>query len=404
MKPIARRGTTAAVAVVAASLLLAGCVSSAAPESDSTVSSEAGDGLVIGVVMAETGFMSPFDIPALNTMKMEVDAVNAAGGIDGVPVELNVVDTGSDLDQYASAAQQVIDAGADVLVVTCDYDVASPASLVAEAAGILNIAPCVGDTIYGPAGGLELGFSMGNGTPGESSVMAEFAIDEGWRNAVFLTDTSIKYTVGQCDVAEARFEELGGTTVGAYDYVQGESIVETVSQITAGAAPDVVFNCGYSPGGAQAAKDLRDNGVTAPIVSGFGMDGTFWLDSVPGLSDYYVVTYSAITGDDPVAAVNELADDFEVEYGERPSVGSFVTGTSTIQALLAAYETTGSWDGRALADAFLAFDDEEFLVGPTSFTDELHINVERPQRVMQITDGELAFLEERAPEKVVFVD
>ncbi|MCS5721740.1 ABC transporter substrate-binding protein [Herbiconiux sp. CPCC 203407] len=404
MKPIVAR-SGAAVAVAASFVLLAGCVSSAPAESDSTSSAAGeGGGLTIGVVMAETGFMSPFDIPALNTIKMEVDAVNEAGGIDGAPIELNIVDTGSDLDQYASAAQEVIDAGADVIVVTCDYDVASPASLVAEAAGILNIAPCVGDTIYGPAGGLELGFSMGNGTPGESSVMAEFAVDEGWKNAVFLTDTSIKYTVGQCDVAQKRFEELGGTTVGTYDYVQGESIVETVSQITAGTAPDVVFNCGYSPGGAQAAKDLRDNGVTAPIVSGFGMDGTFWLDSVPGLSDYYTVTYSSIMGDDPNAAVNELADGYEAEYGERPSVGSFVTGTSTVQALVAAHETAGSWDGKALADAFLAFDGEDLLVGPTSFTDELHINVERPQRVMKITGGELAFLEERAPEKVVFVD
>ena len=144
--------------------------------------------------------------------------------------------------------------------------------------------------------------------------------------------------------------------------------------------------------------------MTAPIVSGFGMDGTFWLDSVPGLSDYYTVTYSSIQGDDPNPAVNELADGYEAEYGERPSVGSFVTGTSTVQALVAAHETTGSWDGKALADAFLGFDGEDLLVGPTTFTDELHINVERPQRVMKITGGELAFLEERAPEKVVFVD
>ena len=402
LKPIARTG---AVAAVAASLFLAGCVSTASPESTSSGSAEGeGGGLTIGVVMAETGFMSPFDIPALNTMKMEVDAVNAAGGIDGAPIELNIVDTGSDLDKYASAAQQVIDAGADVIVVTCDYDVASPASLVAEAAGILNIAPCVGDTIYGPAGGLELGFSMGNGTPGESSVMAEFAFAEGWKNAVFLTDTSIKYTVGQCDVAQKRFEELGGTAVGTYDYVQGESIVETVSQITAGTAPDVVFNCGYSPGGAQAAKDLRDNGVTAPIVSGFGMDGTFWLDSIPGLSDYYVVTYASTAGDDPDPAVNDFAALYEETYGERPSVSSFVTGPSTLEAIVAAHETAGSWSGKDLADAFLGFDGLELLAGPTTFTPELHVNVDRPQRVLVVEDGALAFVEERAPEKVVLGD
>lgn len=391
------RFTTAALAVGA--LALTGCVASA--ESSGGSSTDADDSIMIGVVMAETGFMSPFDIPALNSLKIAVDELNENGGIDGKDVELNIIDTASDFEKYAPAAQEVIDAGAKVLIVTCDYDTASPASLVAEQENVLNLAPCVGDPIYGPAGGLEIGFSMGNGTPGESSVMAEFAYDQGWRNAVFLEDTSIKYTQSQCAVSKQRFTELGGTEVASYEYVQGDTITETVSRITAGQTPDVVFNCGYSPGGAQVAKDLRDGGVTAPIVSGFGMDGTFWLDSIPGLTDYYIVTYASIAGDDSNPEVNAFADTYEETYGERPSVGSFVTGPSTLEAIVAAYEAAGSWDGDKLAEEFLAFDDAEFLVGPTKFGDELHINVERPQRVLTVADGALSLVETRAPQKVI---
>ncbi len=389
-------------ALAAGSLALTGCVSSntGAGSGDGEAAGD-GETIVIGAVVAETGFMSPFDTPALNSMRIAVDELNAAGGIDGTPVELKVVDTGTDFEKYAPAAQQLIDDGAKVLVVTCDYDVSSPAALVAEQHNVLHIAPCVGDPIYGPQGGLDIGFSMGNGTPGEASVMGEFAFDQGWASAVFLTDTSIKYTQNQCEIARTRFTELGGTEIASYDYVQGDSITETVSKITAGEAPDVVFNCGYSPGGAQVAKDLRDGGVTAPVVSGFGMDGTFWLDSIPGLSDYYVVTYPSISGDDPDPAVNEFADKYEAEYGERPSVGSFVTGPSTLEAIVKAYADAGSWDGDKLAEAFYGFDGVEFLVGPTKFSPELHINVERPQRVMQVKDGGLHFVEERAPEKVV---
>jgi branched-chain amino acid transport system substrate-binding protein len=396
---------TGLIAVSAAALLiLTGCVSSSTADSSSTAAAGSSDNIVLGVVMAETGFMSPFDIPALNSMKIAVEDLNAAGGIDGTPVELKIVDTGSDLAKYAPAAQQVIDAGAKVVLVTCDYDTASPAALVAEQANILNIAPCVGDPIYGPAGGLNIGFSMGNGTPGESSVMAEFAADKGWKNAVFLTDTSIKYTQSQCEVAKTRFLELGGTDVGSYAYVQGDTIAETVSKIAAGPTPDVIFNCGYSPGGAQVAKDLRDGGLATPIVSGFGMDGTFWLESAPGLSDYYVVTYASISGDDPVPAVNEFADKYEAEYGERPSVGSFVTGPSTIDAIKTAYTAAKSWDGDKLAAEFLTFDDLDLLAGPTKFSDTLHINVERPQRVLVVKDGGLTFVESRAPKKVILGD
>ena len=79
---------------------------------------------------------------------------------------------------------------ANVLVTTCDYDVASPAALVAESSNIVSFAPCIGDPIYGPDGGLPNGYSMGNGTPGEASVIAEFAHAQGWTTAFTLTDTT----------------------------------------------------------------------------------------------------------------------------------------------------------------------------------------------------------------------
>lgn len=393
------RYMTAAVLATASALMLAGCVSSAPQATDSTGSGE-GDSILIGVAMAETGFMSAVDLPALNSLRIAVSDLNEAGGIEGTEVELQVIDTGSDLDKYAPATQQLVDAGAKAIVLTCDYDISSPGALVAEQANVLNLSPCVGDTIWGPKGGLNIGFSLGNATRGEGAIMAEFSYDKGWRSAVFLTDTSLKYSQSQCEFARERFTELGGSSIADFDYVQGDSIPEVVSKISGGAAPDVIFNCGYNPGGAQVAKDLRDGGITAPIVSGFGMDGTFWLDAIPGLSDYYVVTYASTTGDDPDQAVNDLAARYEETYGARPTASSFVTGPSTLDAIVRAHEMAGSWDGADLGAAFASFDDVDLLVGPTSFTPDLHVGVERPQSVVVVADGTLKFVERRAPQKV----
>ncbi|TRW46577.1 ABC transporter substrate-binding protein [Georgenia yuyongxinii] len=393
-------------------LLLAGCVSSA--QEDPAPSAETSDGaagtqpsgsdetVTIGVVMASSGFMGPIDTPPLNAMKLEAETINAAGGIAGQQIELKVIDTGTNLDRYASAATELIGGGAEVLVVTCDYDVSSPAALVAESENVLSVAPCIGDPIYGPAGGLELGFSMGSGTPGEATIQAEFAYEQGWTSAVLLTDTTLKYTQNQCEIFEKRFTELGGTIVAKYDYQQGDSVRETVSAVAAGEEPAVIANCGYSPGGATVAKEMRDGGVNAPIISGFGMDGDFWTGGIPGLSDYYVVTYAAKNGDDPNPAVNEAADAYEAAYGERPSVGAFVAGHSTLQAIKAAYEEAGSWDGDKLTAALETMGELDLMAGPTKFSEDLHISVERPMRVLQVKDGKLAFVEERAPEKVTF--
>ncbi|MGI9135800.1 MAG: ABC transporter substrate-binding protein [Candidatus Nanopelagicales bacterium] len=405
---------TVAATVGAGALILSGCSSSSSSSSSeasapaaSAAASEAapaasGDPLVLGIVQAGSGFMGPIDTPARNALLLEVEKVNAAGGVNGQPIQVNFIDTETKFEAYAPNAQKVIDEGANVLVVTCDYDVSSPAALVAEAANVLNIAPCIGDPIYGPAGGLKLGFSMGDGVPGEASVMAEFANKQGYKSAVLMKDTSIKYTQNQCTVFEKRFTELGGKVLKTYDYVQGDSVKETVSKIASGTKPDVIINCGYNPGGGQVAKEIRDGGLATPIISGFGMDGDFWVGGIPNLSDYYVVTYNAKNGDDANADVNAAAKEYEAKYGQLPDVGGFVTGPTTLQVILEAYKQAGSWDGDKMTAVMETFKDVPTLAGPTSFSPDLHINVTRPMAILEVVDGKLKFIEAIAPEKVVF--
>ena len=421
-----RRLMAGAVAVAASSLLLAGCVSSASNSSESSAPAEAapaaseaapaaseaapmaseeapaatGDPLNIGIVQAGSGFMGPIDTPARNALLMEIEKVNAAGGVNGQPITVNFVDTETKFEQYAPLAQKVIDEGANVLLVTCDYDVSSPAALVAEAKNILNMAPCIGDPIYGPKGGLKLGFSAGSGVPGEATNMAEFANSKGWKTAVLLKDTSIKYTQNQCAVFDKRFTELGGKVIKTYEYVQGDSVKETVSKIASGDKPDVIVNCGYNPGGGQVAKEIRDGGLDTPIISGFGMDGDFWVGAIPNLKDYYVVTYASKNGDDSDPAVNEYAKAYEAKYGQLPDVGGFVTGPTTLQLILEAYKQAGSWDGDKLTAALESMKDVPTLAGPSSFSPDLHINVARPMRVLEVKDGKLVYVATVTPEKV----
>ena len=410
-----RRSLMSFAAVLAVgTVVLAGCSSSSSSDSSSaaaeTASAEAsdsaaapatGDPLVLGIVQAGSGFMGPIDTPARNALLQEIDKVNAAGGVNGQPIQVKFVDTESKLDQYAADAQQVLDQGANVLIVTCDYDVSSPAALVAEAKNVLNIAPCVGDPIYGPKGGLKIGFSAGDGTPGEASIMAEFAASKGWKNAVLLKDNSIKYTQNQCAIVDKAFTALGGKVIQTYEYTQGDSVKETVSKIAAGPKPDVIFNCGYNPGGGAVAKEIRDGGLNQPIVSGFGMDGDFWVGAIPNLKDYYVVTYASKNGDDPDPAVNEAAAAYAEKYGSAPDVGGFVTGPTTLQLILEAYKQAGSWDGDKLAAAMESFKDVPTLAGPSSFSPDLHINVKRPMRILVVKDGKLTYVAEQAPTTVV---
>lgn len=396
-----RQFAVASTAVLALGLSVSGCQKASDASSGGSGSSGAKTPWTIGVVMAKSGFLGPVDTPASNALRLQAAEMNQSGGIDGHPVELKFFDTQSQLAKYAPGAQQMLAAGVKALVVSCDYDTASPAAQAAQAKNVVVIAPCVGDPIFGPEGGLKIGFSMGDGTPGEASIMAEFANSKGWKNAVLLKDTTLKYTQNQCDIVAKRLGQLGDKVIASYNYKQGDDVTETVSKIRAGKKPDVVFNCGYSPGGATVAKELRDGGVPAPIISGFGMDGDFWTSGVPGLKDYYVVTYVSKNGDDPDPAVNKFAAAYKTKFGAAPSVGSFVTGAATLQSLKVAYGDAKTWDGKKITAAMEAFKDVPTLAGPTSFSPALHINVKRPMSVLEVVDGKLKFVERRTPQQVV---
>ena len=116
------------------------------------------------------------------------------------------------------------------------------------------------------------------------------------------------------------------------------------------------------------------------------------------------MTYASKNGDDPDPAVNEYAAEYAKVYGNPPDVGGFVTGPATLQLILEAYKQAGSWDGDKMTAAFQAMKDVPTLAGPSSFSPDLHINVERPMAVLVVKDGKLAWVVDRAPEQVTFAE
>ena len=418
-----RRAAGILAVAASLSLVLAGCASTTDSAEETTaettaaetaaeetsaeeVAEECTEPILVGSAMAQTGFMSPFDVPALDTARIAIDATNAAGGVLGCQLELIEVDGETDPDKGAQIATDLIDQGAQLLLVTCDYDINAKASQVAQDAGVLVIAPCVGDTIMGPDAGLTLGFSLGSAVPGEAAIMAEWAFAEFGPKASLFKDMSIKYTQNQCKVFEERWTQLGGEIVSAPEFSQtpeGSLAAPVTAQVKEikDSNPDVVALCSYPGGGAEAAAALRAGGVETPVVSGFGMDGAFWLGAVPDLSNFYFVTYASVFGDDPNPKVTELLAAYKDLTGSDAATSGLVTGASSIEAFALAAEQAGSTNGADLAAALEAFDNVDLTAGPTSFSPELHVNVTRPMAVMQVQDGAHSFIEYRAAEQPI---
>jgi branched-chain amino acid transport system substrate-binding protein len=362
-----------------------------------TAAEEGGGPIVIGAAVDLTNQMAPFDGPAIGAARIQVDKVNAEGGVDGQDLRLEVVDTQLDPEQTKAAAIDLIEEqNADVLLVTCDVDFATPAVQEAISRGVLAVSMCIGTDQMGPkrfGDNGKLAFSLGNAAQDEGAAMAEFAIDQGWTRAAIAKDNVIVYFQNVVDAFKARFEERGGEVVVEESWTNGDGTVGNVAGSLADANVDVIATSTAFADLPALVDGVRSLGSETPIICSWSCDGTYW--NPPGLSNFYLVTYASVSGDDPGQEVKDLIQEMTAA-DQAPGTGGFLGGAATIDALVTAIEETGSTDGEALAETFEGFDGVPTISGEISFSPELHSVSGREYRVMEIQDGELRFVELRA--------
>ena len=178
-----------------------------------------------------------------------------------------------------------------------------------------QVSLCAGDPKFGVQGIGDLAFSMGIGTPAEGAIMAEWAHAQGWTKPFIFKDTQVEYTKKLADYFQARWEDGLGTVAG-HDTFNGQTDTSAAGQITRIKESDadfIAFTGAAGVGGAPIIKQIRAAGVDLPIIGGVAVDGVYWLDAVPNLSDFYNVNYSSLHGDDPIEGVQ----DFWARYAER---------------------------------------------------------------------------------------
>jgi branched-chain amino acid transport system substrate-binding protein len=359
--------------------------------------------ITIGFAVAQSGFLDAFDGPAIVAAEIARDEINKAGGIDGRQVKFVYADTKSKIEEGANAALKVIDDGAEFVVVTCDFDFGAPAATTAEQKGLVSFSLCAGSPKFGVEGVGPHAYTMGTGTPTEGAVGAQWAIKEkGIKSAYILTDTTLDYDKQYANYFKRHFTDGGGEIAGE-DTFKGEdpSIASQVGRIRS-ANPEAIVLAAVMPGAASAVRQIRAAGLDQPIIGAASVDGDYWLEAVPDLSNMYFDAYSSIFGDDPNEEINRLVKVHEDKTGQRLAGGSFATGYSVIEALKVAIEKAGSTDSEKVKEALDSFSDQELLVGPTTYTPEVHMPNGRPMRVMQIQNGKVSFLQMFTAENVEF--
>jgi branched-chain amino acid transport system substrate-binding protein len=334
------------------------------------------DKIIVGFATAETGFMQAYDKPAQDAAMIRIAEINAAGGLLGKQIEVVNADTKTDRAEGAKAGLTVIDGGADMVVVSCDYDFGSPAALAAESAGLPSFFLCAESIKAGIQGVGPNSFSASVLAAVQGATMAEWAYTKKDARTFYrLLDTWTEYNKGICDGFDYMLPKLADAKLVGEDTFLNEdaSIAAQITRIKAlPEEPDAIMLCTMMPGAVSAIKQLRAAGINSMILNGSGVDGSYWLSAVPDLSNFFVPVQGSIYGDDPNAEVTAFNAKYKEVTGGDPSTQYVYPGYVMIDVWAKAVERAGTTETAAVVAELEKMTDEPTLFGPRTFTSELH--------------------------------
>lgn len=369
------------------------------------------DDMVVGFAVALSGGFQPYDESGTKMAQLVIEQINSQGGLLGRKLTTVMADTKSDRVEGVRAAKDVLAAGAELVIVTCDYDFGAPAALEAQKAGVVVVSICAGDAKMGPIGIGPLAFSANRAGPVDGAMLAKWGREtKGFSKAYMITDQTIDYSKSQCAGFGWAWQDLGGELTGRDTFSAADTTVSTqVSALSAAVQKgdvDVVMLCTFLPNGSSVLRQIRAAGINVPIMSGEAMAGAFWTDAVPGLSEFYTAQYASVAND-PRPEVNELLAQFQAKHGAPLVEPSAFPIYAWLNLWKKAVTEAGTTDGKAVVAALEAYNDEPTMFGPYTFNKTLHIQDKAQIAVVGLKDGKANSFEivqagKPVPQEVLF--
>lgn len=349
-----------------AAVVLTGC---SGGSSDSSTGKGLPKTIVLGAAIAKSGYLAPYD-GSISAVQQLVDETNAKGGVDGSKLELIQVDNRSDPQQAPIAAQEAVERGADVLLLSGESLTAAAATPVAEENGMLNFTLAANEPGFGPPTTGRLSFSPYPNLLTEASADASFLKSKGFERPFLFRDTGAIYGKSDCAAFQETWEHLGGSIVGSVDFKnEDESIASQVGRLKRADA-DVVMMCSFPPGGAAAVKQIRDAGIDLPIMAAGAFDGTYWLKGISNTKEIFVALNGS-SYDPPNRTSAKLFRKLEADGVETDVSSVLLSAYTGGQLIIQAIRETDSIDGNTLADALEAKPHQSVL-GKISYTPDNH--------------------------------
>jgi branched-chain amino acid transport system substrate-binding protein len=356
------RGLFGAIAIVAATATtLAGCAATG-------TSGGSGSGpLNIGMSLPLTGAAADVAKSGYQGYKLWAAQVNAAGGLLGRNVHLDVLDNGFDPNQTGTDYTRLISQNKDDLLLgTFSSLLNAPASAIAARQQMLYIEPSGGAASLFTRGFTNLFFAQPGTTESLPNLFIEWfgslPADQRPKTAAYLTqdDPSASPAIA---VFKTKLQALGVTLVYDQTYDPSTSNFDSIAAGVAHARPDMVIQGAVSNDGAPFVRSLEKLNFSPKILfqTRAPADETY-PGAIGAKNTEGVFTAEAWSPKAAYPGNAAFVSEYTKMFGSPPDEDAANSYTAA-QVLAAAVKAVGRIDQKALAD-WLHSHSVDTIVGP----------------------------------------
>ena len=326
--------------------------------------SGAAEPIRIGVAGPFTGSDASFGEQFWHGAEQAATDLNAAGGVLGRPIQLIKADDACEPKQASAVASRLVDRDKVVAVAGhfCSSTTMTASTTYADA-GVLMITPGSTNPQITERQ-LPTLFRMCGRDDQQGVVGADFVVKKLKATHVAVLHDKTTYGQGLADAMKTRLHSLGQTEVLYEGLTRGEKDFNALVTKLKSIQADAVYFGGYHSEAGPLVRQMREQGMTAPLVSGDGIFSEVLVVSAggPGFLKGVYMTFGA----DPrkIAAGRALVERFR-QNGYEPE-GYTLYSYATIQTIAAAIFATQSQEGEKLAQ-WLHGHPVETVMGPKAW-------------------------------------
>lgn len=339
----------------------------------------------VGFVAPLTGPVAPEGTSMQRGFNLGIDAINAAGGIAGQQVQTVTQDTQAVPAVVGTVVKKFIqEENVDMIIGTITGDEEEVASKLCAASGVPVLFPeagfwytfCNSTTV-----------EMGENSYDLNAPLVPFMADK-FGKKFLLIGSDFSFPHAYLGVAKTYMKQIGATVLDEIYAPLGTADWSSAVAKIKSANPDVIYSAVVGGDAIAFVKQAQSLGLLPGAhLTGVNLQPEFY----PAMGDAVDGQYACVRYSEEIktAANDKFKADYTKKYGQGPIPLVATTAYYSLDFVKAAVEKAGSYDKKAVFNAFKGITAKTILSDKPLEVDPTTLNVKYPMYITQIQKGGL---------------